>query len=363
MKDKKNDMRSTDKCCRAALRRGPGKVEYVETSKPKNEEGKVLVRILYTGVCGSDIARVKEENPKWDNVVLGHEAVGVVEDLSEKTSQESLLSIGDKVAIIPLVPCFQCIFCNKGEYSSCQNYSFIGSRTDGTLSEYLTVDPKNLINLPSDDNLEKYVLLEPLTVAIHAIYKTDIKFGKTAVILGAGTIGLLLLQALKGLTKYEVVMVDVDSFKLDLASRLGSLHNICPVNESLGEYVKENINDFGVDVVFEVSGSNAAISDSLRIVKPGGSIILIGTPLKETVLDIKTFEYILRKELAVTGCWMSYSHPFPGEEWKVAIKMLKDNLLEVEYLITHRYDIKDISNAFDMILENKEKYCKVLIGF
>ncbi len=348
--------------CRAALRQGPGKMECVTITKPELIEGKVLIRVLHVGICGSDIARVKDPDKKWDKVVLGHEAVGEVEEISKSASAGSLLKKGGRVAIIPLVPCRKCYFCLKGMHSSCKSYSFIGSRVNGTLSDYLMVEPTNLLKLPEDDNIEKYTFLEPLTVALHAIYQTDIKFGKTAVVFGAGAIGLLLFQVLKNLANYEVIMVDIDKFKLGLARKLGSFHNVDLTNESLEEYIKENIDSAGVDTIFEVSGANEARTGAIQVSKPGGSIVLIGTSPKDTIFDAKTFELITRKELKLTGSWMSYSGPFPGREWETGIKILKNNLIDIDTLITQRYKLSSVSAAFKMILENDEKYCKVLIN-
>jgi threonine dehydrogenase-like Zn-dependent dehydrogenase len=247
-------------------------------------------------------------------------------------------------------------------YSSCQHYSFIGSRVEGALSEYMLIDPKNLIKLPDDEEIRKYTLLEPLTVALHAISQTSIKFGETAVIFGAGTIGLLIMQILRNLAYHDLIMVDIDNFKLNLAKKLGSLHNINLTHESLDQYIKENIGSTGINVVFEVSGATAAKQNAIHITQPGGSIILIGTPQNDVVFDGPTFELITRKELKLIGSWMSYSDPFPGSEWRAGIQILKSNLLDIEFLITHSYKLDEIETAFNMILKNTEKHCKVIIN-
>lgn len=367
MKDSKRSISSINRShlknkCKGALRQGPGRMECKKVTKPLLKEDKVLIKVLHVGICGSDIARVKDTDRKWDDVILGHEAVGVVEELSNNMSIESSFKEGDRVAVIPLIPCHKCYFCLKGMYSSCQNYSFIGSRVNGALCEYLVVDPANLIKLPEDSDIEKYALLEPLTVALHAIYKTNIKFGKYAVIFGAGAIGLLLFQLLKNLAQYEVVLVDIDKYKLSLAEELGSSHNINPANEILSDYIKNNIDCAGVDVVFEVSGANAAKTGAIEVLKPGGDMVLVGTSPEDAIFDGPIFELITRKELRLTGTWMSYSSPFPGNEWRTGLNILKDNLINLDTLITHRYKLCDISAAFKMILDGDNKYCKVLVS-
>lgn len=347
---------------KVALRQGPNNMVCRTIKKPELSEDGVLVRVLHVGICGSDIARVRDNDPKWDNVVLGHEAVGVIEEISNSASIKSVFKKGDKVVIIPLIPCQKCYFCSKGMYSSCTDYSFIGSRINGALSEYLLVDFNNLIKLPDDKDIEKYTFLEPLTVAIHAIYHTEIKFGKSAMVFGAGTIGLLIFQLLKNSTFYKVVIADIDEFKLNIASQLGSVHNVNLVNESLGDYIKHNIDNNGVDEVFEVSGANSAKKNAIHIVKPGGSIILVGSSNNDINFDRNTFELITRKELKLIGSWMSCSSPFPGNEWLSGIEMLKGNLIDTKPLITHRFQLENISDAFNMITKNTEKYCKVIVN-
>lgn len=366
MKDGKKSINNVNKNdsknkCRAALRQGPGKMECKTITKPELQEGKVLVKILHVGICGSDIARVRDIDKKWDKVVLGHEAVGEVEEISKSTSTGSLLKKGDKVAIIPLVPCKKCYFCMKGMYSSCQNYSFIGSRVNGALSDYLMVDPINLLKLPDDDEVEKYTFLEPLTVALHAVYKTDIRFGKSATVFGAGTIGLLMFQLLNNRTSYKVVMADIDEFKLAIARKIGSVHNVNLTCESIESYIRRNISVNGSDEVYEVSGANEAKKSAINLVRPGGSIILVGSSNRDISFDSKTFELITRKELKLIGSWMSYSSPFPGNEWSSGVEILKKGLIDTKSLISHRFKLKDIGNAFNMITGNTEKYCKVII--
>ena len=347
---------------KAALRQKPGVVECVDVKEPAISDDEVLIRVKYVGICGSDIARVKDADPKWNDIILGHEAVGIIEGISEKISKEYFLNIGDKAAIIPLMPCGRCCFCIKGMYSSCINYSFIGSRVNGAFAEYLSVKPKNLIKLPADDNMEKYVFLEPLSVAIHAISQTDIRFGKKILLFGSGTIGLLIYQLLKNLISCEVIVVDIDDFKLNIAKKIGSVHNLNINNTTVQSYIEKIAGFNGIDEVFEVSGANSVIKNAIESVNSGGRIILVGTPSNDIHLDKKTFELIIRKELRLIGCWMSYSGSFPGAEWSSAVKLLNNDSINTEHLVTHRYMLKDIDKAFNMICKNTDNYCKVIIN-
>jgi len=343
-----------------ALRDSQNKVSCKKANKPVLKQANdVLVKIVYTSICGSDIERVRSKDKKWNSIVLGHEAVGEVVDIGKDVKN---LKIGSRVAIIPLIPCYSCHFCGEGNYSLCEDYSFIGSRINGTFAEYIVVDYKNLLKLPEDKDFEKYVFIEPLSISLHAIYKTKIKFGQTAAVLGTGTIGLLTFQILKNLGVCDVVITDIDQKKINIAKNLGASHIVNSKDGSLTNYIKNNIDRYGVDVTFESSGANAAKIDAIHITKPKGTIVLVGTSPNKINFSGKTFELITRKELNINGSWMSYSYPFPGLEWSTALKILKNNMLDVKQMVTHRYKLEEINAAFNMIFNSDQSYCKVIIN-
>jgi len=345
---------------KAAFKKGQKRVVCVEVKKPDiKKDDDVLVKILHAGICGSDINRIRTVNKKWDSKILGHEGVGLIEKIGNKVK---FFKIGDKVAIIPLVPCFNCKFCDEGNYSSCNNYSFIGSRVNGLFSEYISLNEKNLIKLPETIDIEKYIFLEPLTVALHSIYKANLKLGQSVTILGAGTIGLLIFQILRNLGMYDLVIADISEYNLKIAKKLGVHHRVNVAKDKLEEYIKKNICKFGVDVTFESSGSNDAKNNSILVTKSKGNIVLIGTSPENVSFKGNIFELILRKELVLMGTWMSYSSPFPGLEWATAIKILDQNMIDTKSMISYRYKLTKVNEAFDIIFSSKEKrFIKVAI--
>lgn len=346
---------------KAAIKKKTKEIICIERKRPeiKNAE-EAMVKILYASICGSDINRIASMDKKWDNLIPGHEAVGEIVKLGDKVKN---FNIGDKVAIIPLVPCFSCVMCVQGNYEFCTNYKFIGTRLNGAFVEYIAINSRNLFKIPNEKDVEKYVFLEPLSVAIHSINKAGINFGKTAAIIGSGTIGLLIFSILNNLLAYEVATADIDNYKLKIAKEIGAKYCVNINEENLEDFIKTNINTDGVDITFESSGAAEAKSLSIIITKPRGKIVILGTSNEDLSFKRSIFELIVRKEQTVIGSWMSYSYPFPGLEWQSAFKILNNNIIDIKYLITHRFKIDDIKSAFDMIYENKQSFCKIIIDF
>jgi L-iditol 2-dehydrogenase len=343
---------------KALLKSKKNQLAYVDCENPviKNPQ-EVLVKIIYSSFCGSDMERLKSDDKDWDSVILGHEAVGQVVKIGNEVEN---LKIGDKVVIIPLVPCYSCTFCISGEYALCTNYIFIGSRINGTFAEYIVVNQANLLKINNDKKIYKYVFLEPLTVALHAIYKTKFLFGDRAAILGAGTQGLLILQILKSLGLFEILITDIDINKLKIANDLKADFCINVGKKDLMSSLKD-INEKDFNITFEASGSEEAKRDSLLVTGQNGTIVLIGTSPKNVMFEGNIFELITRKELKLYGSWMSYSAPFPGIEWFSAKKILDNNYINVDHMITHKFKIDEVDKINHSIFKNNESHCKIII--
>ncbi|MDE7020459.1 MAG: alcohol dehydrogenase catalytic domain-containing protein, partial [Lachnospiraceae bacterium] len=166
-------------------------IRYEEIQKPEVTPGKVLIKVKYTGICGSDIPRVNGDACHYFPNVLGHEFSGTVEEVGEGVTT---LKPGDRVAGVPLVPCMKCADCQKGNYSLCRHYSFIGSREFGSFAEYVVVPEKNAVKFDAGVSFEKGAFFEPATVALHGLRRVEYRGGKSVAILGGGTIGLMTMQ-------------------------------------------------------------------------------------------------------------------------------------------------------------------------
>ncbi len=330
------------------------KLVYKDIEIPKVEEGKVLIRVKACGICGSDIPRARDGGVHSFPQVVGHEFAGEIVKLGEKVEN---YKVGDRVTAAPLIPCEKCENCQKGNPAMCSSYSFIGSREQGAMAEYVAVPSKNLIKLADNVTYEQGACIEPITVALHGVERVNIISGKRAIVYGCGTIGILLMQCLKAKGLEKVYVVDIDDFKLSMAKELGAYKVINSLKTDVTEYFNE---EGKVDYVFETAGVNFIQSQVLNLVDRLGSVVYVGTAHKDVTMDNKTFENILRGELNVTGSWMSYSAPFPGSEWKAAVEYLESGKINVDKIITHKFKLEEGYSAFETMLNKDENSLKVM---
>jgi len=342
---------------KVALRNGIKKVEVIEMEKPSPAAGEVLVAVKSCGICGSDIVRIQEDNPKWDQVVLGHEFAGQIVEVGEGVEG---WKVGDRVSAAPLMPCMKCDKCAQGNYSLCKGYSFIGSRVQGAFGEFLRVPAQNLVAI-GDLSYDQAAFIEPITVCLHPILRLENLLGKDVVVTGAGTIGLLAIQIFRAMGCKSIVVSDVAEGKLEMAKAMGANIVCNPMKESLEEVCERELED-GAHVVFESSGAGPAKISAMGVARGRGSVLLVGTSHAPITFTGPQFEAITRKELNVVGSWMNYSAPYPGKEWTTAAWMMQAGLVKVDGLQTHTFPIDKIQEAYDVIYNNDELWAKVMIN-
>ena len=331
---------------KAGVVHGREDIRYEEIDKPVAGPGKVLIKVKYTGICGSDVPRVNGDACHYFPNVLGHEFSGVVEEVGEGVTT---LKPGDRVAGVPLVPCMKCEDCQKGDYSLCKHYSFIGSREFGSFAEYVAVPERNAVKFDEDVSFEKGAFFEPATVALHGLRRVDYKGGKHVAILGGGTIGLLTAQWAKIFGAKSVTVFDILEERLELAKRLGIDYGVNTSKDNYMDEVKEITEDRGFDYVYETAGNTITMKMAFELAANKAGVCFIGTPTRELSFSIAEWENINRKEFALTGSWMSYSAPFPGDEWKLVAHYFKTGQLKIDdSFIFKKMPLSQIDEAFRM---------------
>ena len=287
-------------------------IRYEEIEKPVPKKGQVLIKVKYTGICGSDVPRVNGDACHFFPNVLGHEFSGTVEEVGEGVTS---VKPGDRVAGVPLVPCMECEDCQKGNYSLCKHYSFIGSREFGSFAEYVVVPEKNAVKFEDSVSFEQGAFFEPATVALHGLERVDFKGGKTVAILGGGTIGMFVMQWAKIFGAKEVVVFDISDERLELGKRLGATAGINTLEEDFMDKAMALTGGRGYDYVYETAGNSITIKMAYQLAGNKAQICCVGTPTNEVTFSVNEWENMNRKEFKLTGSWMSYSSPFPGKEW------------------------------------------------
>lgn len=321
-------------------------IRYEEIEKPKAEPGKVVIKVKYTGICGSDVPRVNGDACHFFPNVLGHEFSGTVEEVGEGVTT---LKKGDRVAGVPLVPCLKCDDCQKGNYSLCKHYSFIGSREFGSFAEYVSVPEKNAVKFDEEVSFEKGAFFEPATVALHGLRRCNYQGGKTVAILGGGTVGMLTMQWAKIFGAKKVVVFDILDERLDLAKRLGAHDVVNSGKEDFMDKVNEITDGKGFDYIYETAGNTITMKMAFKLAANKAQICFIGTPTKEMSFTVAEWENMNRKEFTLTGSWMSYSAPFPGDEWDLTAYYFKTGELKFDdSFIFKKVPLSKIDTAFEM---------------
>jgi L-iditol 2-dehydrogenase len=259
------------------------------------------------------------------------------------------------------VPCFECEQCQRGHYSACHRYSFIGSRQAGAFADYVELPERNVFAVPDDLPLEHVALIEPSTVARHILALGDFQAGQTAVVLGAGSIGLMIVQWLRILGAAQIVVTDVSDMSLATARQLGAHVTL---NAAAVDVVKEirALTGDGVDLTLEASGVPAALEQTVPITHPRGRVVLGGNQPLDKSLPLAFIENMMRRELTLTGCFMSYSAPFPGHEWHDTISVLQAGSLDMETMISHRFPLSAAPDVFARIGAHAMTHLKIMLN-
>lgn len=334
-----------------------GKFTLDEVEVPEPQGREILVKVEACGICGSDIPRVYELGTKVYPVTLGHEYVGTVVRVGNDEDQEL---IGKTGAVYPVVPCMECPSCRIGQYAQCESYKNLGSRTDGGFAEYCLLPSRKHLVFPENTGVspEQLALVEPACVALHAIRKGEIRGGDTAVIFGAGPIGILTARWC-GLFGIRAVLVEISEEKTEFAREKG-LEVISPADGEIPEQIRTMTGGHMADAVIEGTGSSPAWNQAVECLKPFGMLVLLGNPHQDTVLKLDSHSQILRKELRLTGVWNNYYNDLPFNEWQYTADRIADQSLKVDDLITHSADLEHLKELFDQIYNREITICKAV---
>jgi len=315
-------------------------IRFDDYKEPVIDADSVIIKVKAAGICGSDVPRVLNNGAHYYPNVLGHEFSG---EVVETGGNVTGVKIGDKVAGAPLMPCMKCADCQRGWYALCKSYDFIGSRRQGAFAEYLKLPAVNAVKFEDGVSYEQGALFEPSTVALHGLRINNYEGGKNVAVLGGGTIGLFTMQWAKIFGAASVTVFDISDERLDLCAEMGADYT---VNTALSV----NGGGFGAyDYVFETAGVVQTMQLAFEIAANKADICFIGTPTRDLIFTPKLFENMNRKEFRLTGSWMSYSAPFPGEEWRLTAHYFKTGQLKFsDGLIFKKFGLSECGEAFNL---------------
>lgn len=323
--------------------RSIGDLRYEEKPMPECPDGWAIIKVKAAGICSSDIPRIYTKGTYHFPTVPGHEFSGVVHSVSNK--KDNYL-IGKHVGIFPLIPCRQCKQCQTKRYEMCAHYDYIGSRRDGAFAEYVSAPVWNLI--PIDDKIPftTAAMLEPLSVARHAIQLGRLEEGMRVGIVGTGMIGIAAGIWAKKIIASDVHIIGRSDDKRKVVENVGLTYT----TQIDGEY----------DFVLEAVGSPSSIINAVTITSPGGNLILMGNPSGDIMLKQDVYWKILRKQLHLFGSWNSSFDGKNSSDWTDTVAALSSGELEVQPLISHTFRQENLIEGLELMRNKLETYCKVM---
>lgn len=341
----------------AAVMTGIKTIEMQKRPIPVPKDNEVLVKIKHVGLCGSDI-HFYEQGRIGDIVadvptVLGHESAGEIVEAGKDVKN---LKVGDMVALEPGVGCGKCEFCKSGRYNLCPDVAFMAiPGYDGAFTEYVAYPADMAFKLPEGMGTIEGGLIEPLAVGFHAASQSEIKVGQSAVILGSGCIGLVTLQVLKMMGISEIYVVDVIEKRLQKAKELGATKVIKADTEDTVKAIMELTNGQGADCVFETAGSKITTLQTVKLVKRGGTITIVGMSAESVIpFDISGLVW---KEVTLKTVFR-YRNLYP-----TAIKAVASGQIPLKEVASDYFKFEDVQKAMDYNIENKNDVIKIVIEF
>ncbi|WP_291049673.1 2,3-butanediol dehydrogenase [Herbiconiux sp.] len=348
---------------KASLYYGQRDLRVEEIAEPEVRPGTVKIKVEWTGICGTDLHEY-EDGPTFCPapghphpltgetvpVVLGHEMAGVVAEVGEGVTH---VKPGDRVAVEPYITCGECEYCVNGPYNLCVKMGYYGlSGWGGGFAEYVVVGANRVFDL-GEISTEVGALVEPLSVAHHAIRRSGAKPGDSVAVFGAGPIGLFIISILKALGIDDVYSVELSSVRKEKAKAAGVVRVLDPSVDDVVSILQEATGGYGVNVAFEAVGASPALQAAIDATRSGGTVVNVSIWSKKAEIDM--FGLVMR-EITLKGT-SAYK-----DDHADVIELLQSGKLTVEQFITGRIAAEDVGElGIRQLIENKDENVKIIV--
>ncbi|MGA8741809.1 MAG: galactitol-1-phosphate 5-dehydrogenase [Terracidiphilus sp.] len=333
-----------------------GKFAIAELPRPEPGEREVLVRVAACGICGSDVHGYDgSSGRRIPPLVMGHEAAGVIVAVGAGVNA---YKVDDRVTFDSTVYCGQCVYCRRGDVNLCECRQVIGVscgeyRRDGAFAEYIAVPERILYRLPSKMSFPEAAMLEATSVALHAVKVSGVKKGDTALVVGAGMIGLLTMQALRATGVGRVMIADIDETRLTLGELLGADEALRGTGEEIAKAVLARTGGVGADAVFDAVGRAKTVAESIDSVRKGGTVTLIGNIEPEVTLPLQK---VVSRQIKIQGTAAS------AGEYLQAIDLISNGRIHVRPMITAVAPLEEGPRWFDRLRAQEPNLMKVVLS-
>ncbi len=319
----------------------PGKLRMMERKIPLPSANEVQIKVMASGICGTDLHIFKGEYLGGYPVIPGHEFSGIVTTLGSGVTR---FKVGDRVAVEPNIACDNCSHCLNNRQNFCENWQAVGVTLPGGMEQYVIAPEKAVFDI-GDLPFEQGAFVEPLSCVLHGVERARIKLADKVLILGAGPIGDLLLQMVRLRGASQVVMLETNPGRMELARKLGA------------DDVMEDLNiiplDF-FDVVIDATGAIPVMNRSIDYTRKGGAVLLFGVPPSGQKLELDAFK-IFQKGLILLSSYTSVRNSIQ------AVRLLQNGQVHVEPLISHRLPLADFQYGLELMDKRDPTVKKVII--
>jgi L-iditol 2-dehydrogenase len=339
---------------RQAVMTRPGSIEIRDIPRPAPGEGEVLLRVKRIGVCGSDIHVWHGLHPYTAYpVVQGHEVSALIEELGPGVDS-SKLKVGMPVTFMPQITCGKCYSCRSGAYHICDSLRVMGFQAPGAAQDYFPVAADKIVPLPSGLSEESGAMIEPLSVAVHALRRGGGASAKKVVVVGAGPIGNLVAQVAKAQGAREVLVMDKSAYRLSLALECGVDHAVNASSELLAAAIEKRFGADKADLILECVGAEPTMTQAVTAARKGTTIVVVGVFGVKPLVDLGLVQ---DRELSLVGTLM-----YKAEDYADAVKLAASGKMALDRLVTDRYKFEDYAEAYRYIEKAGDKAMKVMIA-
>jgi (R,R)-butanediol dehydrogenase/meso-butanediol dehydrogenase/diacetyl reductase len=347
---------------KAAVWHEKGDIRIEDMADPKPGTGQVKVRIKVCGICGSDLHEYKDgpfiipsrphplTKRQGGPVILGHEFSAEITEVGERVSR---FRPGDRVVVNPLIYCGECHYCKRGQHIMCTRLGTYGFAADGAFAEYGIFHEYSLFRLPDSVTDDMGAFVEPLAVAVHAVKRSRLKVGASVAIVGAGPIGLLVMQACRAAGAGQVFVVEPMEARRKMAAKTGATAVLNPTEADPGKEIAKLTDGLRADTAFDCVGNQSAFDTAIKVTGRRGITCVVGLALKPIQVPFMRL-WGHEKELTFSS---GYEDEFPA-----AISYLADGRVKVEKLISERIQLEDlVGKGIVRLLQEGDKYIKILV--
>ena len=330
------------------------KLEIADVPIPVPASDEILVRVSACGICGSDVHGYDgSSGRRIPPLVMGHEAAGIVERVGEAVQN---FKPGDRVTFDSTIYCGECSFCRRGEVNLCDRREVLGVscgdyRRAGAFAEFVVVPARISYHLPENLSFPEAALLEAVSVALHAVSLVSVKPGDAALVVGAGTIGLLIQQALRAAGCSRVYVTDVDANRLALSESLGATGTLVS-GSNLFEQLLQTTDGVGVDIAIEAVGNTAAVQSAIHSVRKGGDVVLVGNISPEVTIPLQK---VVSRQITLHGSCAS------AGEYPKAIELMSSGQIKVKPLISAVAPLTGGPQWFERLYAREKGLMKVVL--